>query len=116
MDALLRIKHFASNAISTKNPVSILATDFERALDCVRIHAVLCRLERWGIGPRLFNLIKAFMINRSFRVLINNVTSNSHILHNGIPPRSPISVFLFMIAIEDIKDIVTRHKHIYILL
>jgi len=68
MDALLRIQHFASNALSTKNHVSILATDFERAFDREGIHVVLCQLGSWGIGPRLYNLIKAFMTNRSFRV------------------------------------------------
>jgi len=101
MDALLRIQHFASNALSTKNHVSILATDFERAFDRVGIHAVLCQLGRWGIGPRLYNLIKAFMTNRSFRVRLNNVTS-------------PLSVVLFMIEFEEINNILSRHKEIHI--
>jgi len=114
MDALLRIQHFASNALSTKNHVSILATDFERAFDRVGIHAVLCQLGRWGIGPRLYNLIKAFMTNRYFRVRVNNVTSNTHILHNGIPQGSPLSVVLFMIAFEEINNILSRHKEIHI--
>jgi len=94
MDAWLRIQHFASNVLSTKNHVSILATDFERAFDRVGIQTVLCQVERWGIGPRLYNLIKAFMTNRSFRVRMNNVTSNTHILHNGIPQGSPLSVVI----------------------
>jgi len=48
------------------------------------------------------------------RVRINNVTSNSNILHNVIPQGSPISAVLFMIAIEEINNIVTRQKYIYI--
>jgi len=55
MDALLRIQHFPSNALSAKNHVFIFATDFERAYDRVGIRPVLCRLERCGIGPRVYN-------------------------------------------------------------
>jgi len=46
MDAFLRIQHFASNALSTKNHVSILAMDFERALDRVGIYAALLKALR----------------------------------------------------------------------
>jgi len=81
-----------------KNHVSILATDFEKAFDRVGLHSVLYQLELWGVGPRPYNFIKAFMTNRTFRVRVNNSTSNLHKLHNGIPHGSPLSVVLFMIA------------------
>jgi len=114
MDALLRFQHFASKALSTKNHVSILATDFEKAFDRVGLHSVLYQLVLWGVGPRLYNLIKAFMTNRTFRVRVNNSTSNLHKLHNGIPQGSPLSVVLFMIAFEQISSIFNRHKDISI--
>jgi len=35
LDSFLRIHHYASDALSTKNHVTILATDFERAFNRV---------------------------------------------------------------------------------
>jgi len=52
------------------------------------------------------------MNNRSFRVRINSVPSNSHILHNGILQSSPLSVVLFTILIEEINCIV-NHISLY---
>lgn len=98
--------------MSTKNHVTILATDLEKAFDRVGPHAVLNKLKLWGIGPRFFNLIKAFLINRTFRVRVNNVTSFTHKLLNGIPQGSPLSVVLFMIAFEDLSNIFKRYKNI----
>jgi len=48
MDALLQIEHFVSDALSTKNHVSILGTDFEKAFDRMGVH-VLKKLELWRV-------------------------------------------------------------------
>jgi len=110
MDALLRFQHFTSKAPSTKNHESILDPDFEKAFDRIGLHSVLHEL--WGVGPRLYNLIKAFMTNRTFRVRVNKSTSRLHKLHNG--EGSPLSVLLFMVAFEQITSIFNRHKDISI--
>lgn len=44
LDFLLNLHHYASNALSTKNHVYILASDFERAFDRIGVHTVLNQL------------------------------------------------------------------------
>jgi len=112
MDSILKIQHFVSNAISTRNLVSILDTDFEKAFDRVGPHAVLSRLLLWAIGPRLYNLVKASMTNRTFKVRVNDKTSSSANLLNGIPQGSPLSVVLFIIAFDHVNLSLARYKKI----
>jgi len=75
-------------------------------------HAVLSRLQLWGIGPRLYNLVKAFMTNRTFKVRVNDKTSSSANLLNGIPQGSPLSVVLFIIAFDHVNLRLARYKKI----
>lgn len=112
MDSLLHLQHYVSDALSSKNHVTVLATDFEKAYDRVGVHAVLQQLARWGVGPKVFNLVKAFMTRRSFRVRVNNTLSDFYTLHNGIPQGSPLSVVLFIIAFEQLNSIIKKHKNI----
>lgn len=66
---------------------SILSPDFEKAFDRVGVHAVLSQLEFWKIGLKAFQLVKAFMAHRKFRVRVND----------GIPQCSPLSAVIFII-------------------
>jgi len=116
MDSLLHLQHFVSDALSSRNHVTFLATDFEKAFDRVGAHTVLQQLEQWGVGTKVFNIVKAFMSHRSFRVRINNVLSNYHNLYTGIPQGSPLSVILFIIAFEEINKIVSNHKKIQLIM
>lgn len=114
MDALLKIKHFVSNAISTRNHVSILAMHFEKTFDRVGLHAVLPRLQLWGICPRLYNVVKAFMTKRTFKTRVNDISTSSANILNGIPQGSPLSEVLFTIAFDQINLTLARYKEIKI--
>ena len=101
MDVLIHCQHFTANAISTKNHVTILATDYEKAFDRIGLHVVINELEKWQVGKKMYNFIKAFLLNRQFRVRVNVSFSKFYPLRNGIPQFSPLSVILFIIAFDD---------------
>ena len=105
MDVLLHLDHFISNALSSSNHVSILSTDFEKAFDRVGIHIVLNQLKSWNVGPKIYLFVKAFLINRKFRVRINNTLSKIVSLNNGIPQGSPLSAILFIVAFDQLSKI-----------
>lgn len=111
-DALLHIDYLASKALSSRNHLTILSLDFEKAFERIGAHIILNCLKDWGIGPIIFNYIKSFLSNRRFKVKINNDYSKIHPLHNGIPQGSPLSVILFQIAFNEVSKIVLKHKHI----
>jgi len=76
------------------------------------LNRVLSRLQLWGIGPRLYNLVEAFMTNSIFKVRFNDKTSSSPNLLNGIPQGSPLSVVLFIIAFDHVNLRLARYKKI----
>ena len=109
-DVLLHLQHYVSNALSAKNHITILATDFEKAFDRIGAHIVLQQLSKWGVGQGTFNVVKAFLTHRHFRVKINSAISKTYPLHNGIPQGSPLSVVLFIIAFEQLSRILLKYK------
>ncbi|XP_017473312.1 PREDICTED: RNA-directed DNA polymerase from mobile element jockey-like [Rhagoletis zephyria] len=111
-DALLYFEHFATTALATKNHVSTLSLDFEKAYDGIGAHVVLQQLTKWQIGPKIFNFVKSFLSNRTFSVRLNNKFSNTYKLFNGTPQGSPLSVVLFIIAFDEVNNILQNHKRI----
>ena len=59
-DILLHLQHFVSNALSSRDHVTILANDFEKAFDRIGAHIVLQQLAIWGVGQKIFNTVKPF--------------------------------------------------------
>lgn len=112
MDALLYLDHVICKNRSTRNHTSILSIDFIKAFDRVGVHIVLQKLANWSIGPKMFKIIKSFLINRKFSVRINNNFSNVFSLYNGIPQGSPLSVTLFIIAFDDLSRIISANKSV----
>lgn len=111
-DALLYIDHLISKAFSTKNHISILSIDFQKAFDKIGAHVILNKLKEWKIGPKIFNYVKSFLSNRKIRCRVNNTFSETFSLFNGKPQGSPLSVVLFLVAFEDINKIILKHKNV----
>lgn len=109
-DALLHFEHYVKKAISSRNHVTVLGLDFEKAFDRIGVHVVLRQLSKWGIGTKIFNFIKGFLTNRTFRVKINNIFSDRVSLYNGIAQGSPISVLFFIIAFDEISNIIEKYN------
>ena len=112
IDSLLYIDHLISKSLSTKNHISILSIDFQKAFDKIGPHVILQKLKEWKVGPKVFNYIKAFLSNRKIKCKVNNLISTELPLFNGIPQGSPLSVVLFLIAFEDINKIFLNNKNV----
>uniref|UniRef100_A0A0K8VY27 Putative RNA-directed DNA polymerase from transposon X-element n=1 Tax=Bactrocera latifrons TaxID=174628 RepID=A0A0K8VY27_BACLA len=112
IDPLLFFEHFASTALATRNHVSILSLDFEKAFDRVGAHIVLNELKRWKIGTKIYNIVKSFLCNRKFIVCANRHQSLIYNLYNGIPQGSPLSVTLFIIAFNKVSSIISSNPRV----
>ena len=55
-----------------------------------------------GIGGRMYNWVRAFLTDRTFRVKVGADISNYFEIENGIPQGSAVSPILFNIMINDI--------------
>lgn len=82
--------------------------DVERAFDTTWRHKILMKLLDWGLQGNVYAFISNFLSNRAFRVRLNGVYSEQLILKNGVPQGSVISPTLFLIAVNDLQDYITR--------
>lgn len=90
--------------------------DLRKAYDKLWRYSILKQLSLWNIGGKVFNFIKDFLYNRTFRVLVGNVESDEFPLENGVPQGSVLSVTLFLIGINGMADIIAAHKNVKFLM
>ncbi|XP_050338794.1 uncharacterized protein LOC126765213 isoform X2 [Bactrocera neohumeralis] len=102
LDVLLHLDHSICNALSSRNHLSILSLDFNKAFDKIGAHIVLRQLKNWKIGPKILNFVKSFLTNRKLKVNVNGFFSSTLPLSNGTPQGSPLSTFLFITAFDEI--------------
>lgn len=114
LDNLLFLDYQITNALSTKNHITIISLDFQRAFDRVGLHSIIDQLTDWQVGPKIINYIYNFMTNRKIIVRIENQYSASLPLHNGIPQGSPLSVVIFLIAYNKLYTIISIDKRIHL--
>ena len=60
VDALLLLQHLAVNSLATRNHLTIVSLDFEKAYDKIGIHTVIDQLISWTFGPKVINYVKNF--------------------------------------------------------
>ena len=109
-DVLLLFDNFVTQALSSSNHITTLSIDFQKAFDRIGIHIILRQLQKWKVGSKIYNFVKSFLTNRKFKVIINNTSSIIKPLSNGIPQGSPLSVVMFIIAFDEISQILSQCK------
>jgi len=102
IDALIKVSNEAEKAVSMKEVMVIVYFDIEKAYDSMWREGLLIKMEKMGIGGRLYNWVLDFLSNRTFRVKVGDAVSDDFRIENGIPHGSAISPILFNIMINDI--------------
>jgi hypothetical protein len=82
--------------------VDVIYLDFAKAFDKVDHQILLEKLELLGIGGKLLEWIKSFLLQRTQHVLVNGHLSEPSAVRSGVPQGSVIGPLLFLILIGDI--------------
>lgn len=96
IDSVIRMETEIRKAQVNKETVVAVFFDIEKAYDMMWKDGVLIKLNKMGIGGRVFNWIKDFLAGRKIQVRIGIDISNQYEVGNGTPQGSVISPLLLI--------------------
>jgi len=80
--------------------------DIEKAYDSAWKYGILKKLSNIGIKGNILQFINNFLNNRSIQVRIGSTLSSQYMLTNGVPQGSILSVYCFLLLINDIVHVI----------
>ena len=94
-----------SAAQNAGNNVDVIYLDFAKAFDSVLHSKLLLKLAAYVISGNQLAWIKCFLTDRSHFVCINNASSASQSMLNGVPQGTVVDPIFFIICVNDMPDI-----------
>ncbi len=95
MDALILFENDVKKALIMKEFLVAVFFDIKKAYDTLWREGLLVKLNKIGIGGRMYNWILDVLFERSFQVRVGEEMSASYDILNGTPQGSVISPILF---------------------
>ena len=93
-----------SAALEEGDPVDVIYLDFAKAFDSVPHQRLLSKLHACGIQGKLLEWIKAFLVDRQQRVVIQGSHSDWAPITSGIPQGSVLGPTLFTLFVNDMPQ------------
>jgi len=98
---LINVIDLVSNDLNIKRKTAATFLDIQKAFDKVWHEGLIFKLLTMDISHQLINLLRSFLLNRSFQVKIGNSLSTPRAISAGVPQGSCLSPHLFSVYIND---------------
>ncbi|KAL4100873.1 hypothetical protein QTP88_020902 [Uroleucon formosanum] len=107
-DCHVKIESEILETLANKQIMILISLDLQKAYDTVWRYRVIELLKKWNIHGNMIRYLTNFLSQRTFQLKIRDYISNTFVLENGVPQGSPLSVFLFQTAINNLPDFIPK--------
>lgn len=108
-DHLIRIEAEIREAFVHRQFFLSVFLDMEKAYDTTWRFGILRDLSHLGVHGNMLNIIESYLSNRTFRVRVGNVLSQSFVQETGVPQGGVLSCTLFIIKMNSLHLCIPRN-------
>ena len=101
---LLRLAQGISNGFKKRHCTLGLFIDVKAAFDAVWKNGVKFKINKIGLSNQLENILHSFLDNRTLKVYVNGIWSDTVHLRAGTPQGSVLSPILYLIFVNDLTE------------
>ena len=106
---ILTIQDLAKS-VDDREQVDVILLDFSKAFDRVPHMRLLHKLKFYGIADNTHAWISDFLRNRSQKVLLDGISSETSPVQSGVPQGSVLGPLLFLLFINDLPDTISSQS------
>ena len=109
---IITVNDFA-DSLNKGGQCDVLALDFSKTFDKVSHTRLYQKLSHYGIHGSILSWLKAFLIDRSQYVILNNMKSYATSVLSGVPQGTVLAPLLLLIYINDLPTYVQNKARLY---
>lgn len=105
VSACISVVSELQNSLDKNLITACLTIDLRKAFDSVNHEVLLCKLFKYNFSPNAIKLIHSYLSQRTQKIVLEDITSNTNSITMGVPQGSILGPTLFNLYVNDIFEL-----------